>query len=89
MTFTLTSGIRSRTVEEVLTTMGGERPPMPIEERSLRGAFVLVTDGGAVSPTALERATAWARVFAGVDPSPYLQSFCTATGGRARIDVAL
>ncbi len=87
--FTLESGIRSRTVEEVLTAMGGERPPMPLEERSMRGAFVLVTDGGAVSPTALDRATAWARVFGGVDDSAYLQSFCDATGGRARIDVAL
>ena len=89
MTFTLGSGIRSRTVEEVLTAMGGERPPMPVEERSMRAAFVLVTDGGALSPTALDRATAWARVFGGVDDSMYLQSFCDATGGRARIDVAL
>jgi hypothetical protein len=89
MTFTLDSGIRSRTVEEVLTAMGGERPPMPLAERSMRGAFVLVTDGGALSPTALDRATAWARIFSGVDDSLYLQSFCDATGGRARIDVAL
>lgn len=89
MTFTLDSGIRSQTVEEVLTAMGGERPPMPLEERSMRGAFVLVTDGGPVSPTALDRATAWARVFGGVDDSTYLQSFCDATGGRARIDIAL
>lgn len=89
ITFSLTGGIRSVTVEEVLTTMGGERPPMPPAERSMRAAFVLVTDGGPMSPTALERTTAWARVFGGVDDSPYLLSFCDATGGRARMDVAL
>jgi hypothetical protein len=86
--FTLGSGIRSRTVDEVITAMGGERAPMPTEGRSMRGAMVLVTDG-APSADALSRAEAWARVFGGVDDSSYLISFCEATGGRARIDMSL
>jgi hypothetical protein len=68
--------------------MGGERVPMPMEDRSMRGAMVLVTDG-APSADALARAEAWARVFGGVDDSSYLISFCEATGGRARIDMSL
>ncbi|MCB9603866.1 MAG: hypothetical protein H6720_26395 [Sandaracinus sp.] len=84
--FSLSGGITQRSAQDVVRTMGGERPPMG--DRVLRGAMVLVTDG-APSASALARAQSWARVLGNVDASPYLLSFCEATGGRARMDTAI
>lgn len=80
-------GMRDITVVEVVAHHG-ERPPAREADRHFRAAFVLFSD--APLPEAdLARLDRWARVFGTLEPSGHLQSFESATGGRATVDVRL
>ena len=80
-------GIDEVTIADI-TAVHGEKTPLGPDERSLRGAFLLVTDEPATD-AAMEAARRWSRVFGGVDSSPSLLSFEAATGGRATMDTSI
>lgn len=73
---------------DVLAATGGPRAPASDAERNPRAAFVLVS---ATPPTAEVRGAveAWARGLAGAQPGWPTHSYCSATGGRARLDTRI
>ncbi len=80
-------GFRQVTIQEIID-LHGERPPADEADRNLRAAFVLFSDEP-LPAAALERLDHWARVFGNIEPSNFLESFESATGGRATMDVRL
>lgn len=80
-------GLREVSIDDIIE-VHGERPPAPESDRAFRAAFVLFSDAP-IGPAELARLQTWARIFGNVEPSNFLQSFESATGGRATMDVRL
>lgn len=70
---------------DVLAATDGPRPPASAAERNPRAAFVLVSAKPA-SEEVRGAVSAWARGLAGAEPDWPWQSYCSATGGRARME---
>ncbi len=80
-------GVREVSMDEIVA-FHGERPPATDEERSFRGVFVVFS--AAPLPEAdLQRLDTWARIFAGDQPSDFLESFESATGGEITLRIAV
>lgn len=81
-------GVGAIRMADVLAATGGPRPPATEAERNPRAAFFLVS---AAPPTDDIRgaAEAWARGLAGAQPGWPTHSYCSATGGRARMDTRI
>ena len=80
-------GFHDVTVEEIVE-FHGERPPAREADRHFCAAFVLFSDER-LPEADMARLETWAKVFGNVEPSGFLQSFESATGGRATMDVRL
>jgi len=80
-------GLQMVSIADIIA-VHGEKTPLPDESRSLRGAFVLVTESPA-TPAQMDAVRMWSRIFAGDLSSPSLMSFSAATGGRASMDTTI